>query len=58
MQAAAGKFGAKTFFYRFHVLGWTAQFDPELVADHMWVTKQEMAEYVHPDYYEYVSQIL
>ena len=58
VQAEQDRFGAKTFFYRFHILGGDAAFDPELVEDFVWVTKEEAAEYVHPDYYAYVSQIL
>ena len=58
-QKQTGQFGAKVFFYRFHMYGGDLSPDDESgIADFEWLTAAEVANKLHPDYHSYVGQIL
>lgn len=48
----------QVFFMKAYYLGGVLQLDKEEVVDHVWVTKEEMSEYVSQDYYQAVEPIL
>ncbi|KAG9295679.1 hypothetical protein G9A89_002997 [Geosiphon pyriformis] len=50
--------GAKVFFMKAHIFAGQAKVDHNEIVDFAWVTKQEMQEYVHPDYYAAVKDML
>ncbi|KAF9911363.1 54S ribosomal protein L17 mitochondrial [Linnemannia zychae] len=50
--------GAKVFFMKAHIFAGQAQVDNKEVVDFAWVTKQEMKDYVAPEYYEAVKDML
>ncbi|KAF9353572.1 54S ribosomal protein L17 mitochondrial [Mortierella sp. NVP85] len=50
--------GAKVFFMKAHIFAGQVQVDGKEVIDFAWVTKQEMKDYVSPEYYEAVKDML
>ncbi|KAG0046778.1 54S ribosomal protein L17 mitochondrial [Gryganskiella cystojenkinii] len=50
--------GAKVFFMKAHIFAGQVQVDNKEVVDFAWVTKQEMKDYVSPEYYEAVQDML
>ncbi|CAG8492191.1 1377_t:CDS:2 [Paraglomus occultum] len=50
--------GAKVFFLKAHIFAGQAQVDNKEIVEFAWVTKQEMQQYVTPEYYSYVKDML
>ncbi|KAG0242253.1 39S mitochondrial ribosomal protein L46-domain-containing protein [Mortierella sp. GBAus27b] len=50
--------GTKVFFMKAHIFAGQAQVDNKEIVDFAWVTKQEMKDYVAPEYYEAVKDML
>ncbi|GJJ75525.1 large subunit ribosomal protein L46 [Entomortierella parvispora] len=50
--------GAKVFFMKAHIFAGQVQVDNKEIVDYAWVTKQEMKDYVAPEYYEAVQDML
>ncbi|KAG9068952.1 54S ribosomal protein L17 mitochondrial [Linnemannia hyalina] len=50
--------GAKVFFMKAHIFAGQVQVDNKEVVDFAWVTKQEMKDYVTPEYYDAVKDML
>ncbi|CAG8437353.1 3441_t:CDS:2 [Ambispora gerdemannii] len=50
--------GAKVFFMKGHIFAGQVKIDREEVVDFAWVTKQEMKDYVHKEYYNVVKNML
>ncbi|CAG8712006.1 12840_t:CDS:2, partial [Ambispora leptoticha] len=50
--------GAKVFFMKGHIFAGQVKIDNEEVVDFAWVTKQEMKDYVHEEYYNVVKNML
>ncbi|KAF9355123.1 54S ribosomal protein L17 mitochondrial [Mortierella sp. AD094] len=50
--------GTKVFFMKAHIFAGQVQVDNKEIVDFAWVTKQEMKDYVSPDYYEAVKDML
>ncbi|KAF9136122.1 54S ribosomal protein L17 mitochondrial [Mortierella sp. 14UC] len=50
--------GAKVFFMKAHIFAGQVQVDNKEIVDFAWVTKQEMKDYVAPEYYEAVKDML
>ncbi|KAF9923545.1 54S ribosomal protein L17 mitochondrial [Linnemannia zychae] len=50
--------GAKVFFMKAHIFAGQVQVDNKEIVDFAWVTKQEMKDYVTPEYYEAVKDML
>ncbi|KAF9541230.1 54S ribosomal protein L17 mitochondrial [Mortierella hygrophila] len=50
--------GAKVFFMKAHIFAGQVQVDNKEVVDFAWVTKQEMKDYVAPEYYDAVKDML
>ena len=48
----------QVFFLKACYLSGVLQLDKQEVVDHMWVTKEEMSDYVSQDYYQAVQPIL
>ncbi|KAF9116828.1 54S ribosomal protein L17 mitochondrial [Mortierella sp. AM989] len=57
-EADAPVKGTKVFFMKAHIFSGQVQLDNKEVIDFAWVTKQEMKDYVSPDYYEAVKDML
>ncbi|KAF9937346.1 54S ribosomal protein L17 mitochondrial [Modicella reniformis] len=50
--------GTKVFFMKAHIFAGQVQVDNMEIVDFAWVTKQEMKDYVSPEYYEAVKDML
>ncbi|CAG8823644.1 6883_t:CDS:2, partial [Cetraspora pellucida] len=50
--------GAKVFFMAAHIFAGQVKVDNKEIIDFAWVTKQEMKNYVHTEYYEAVKDML
>ncbi|CAG8630073.1 9952_t:CDS:2 [Acaulospora morrowiae] len=50
--------GAKVFFMKAHIFAGQVKVDKKEIIDFAWVTKQEMKEYVHAEYYDAVKDML
>ncbi|KAF9391189.1 54S ribosomal protein L17 mitochondrial [Podila verticillata] len=50
--------GAKVFFMKAHIFSGQVKVDNKEIVDFAWVTKQEMKDYVAPEYYEAVKDML
>ncbi|KAG0379287.1 54S ribosomal protein L17 mitochondrial [Mortierella sp. AD032] len=50
--------GAKVFFMKAHIFAGQVEVDNKEIMDFAWVTKQEMKDYVTPEYYEAVQDML
>ncbi|RUS32360.1 39S mitochondrial ribosomal protein L46-domain-containing protein [Jimgerdemannia flammicorona] len=50
--------GARVFFMKAHIFAGQVRPDNDEVVDYAWVTKQELKEYVSPDYYKAVKDML
>ncbi|KAI8818519.1 uncharacterized protein EV422DRAFT_551194 [Fimicolochytrium jonesii] len=48
----------KVFYMKAHILSGKISANPKLVEDHAWATKQELKEYLSPDYYQSVQRML
>ncbi|KAG0344787.1 54S ribosomal protein L17 mitochondrial [Podila humilis] len=53
-----GPTGAKVFFMKAHIFSGQVKVDNKEIVDFAWVTKQEMKDYVAPEYYEAVKDML
>ncbi|KAF8979266.1 54S ribosomal protein L17 mitochondrial [Entomortierella lignicola] len=58
IEGAAPIKGTKVFFMKAHIFSGQVQVDNKEIVDFAWVTKQEMKDYVSPDYYEAVKDML
>ncbi|RHZ54735.1 hypothetical protein Glove_423g17 [Diversispora epigaea] len=50
--------GAKVFFMKAHIFSGQVRVDNKEIVDFAWVTKQEMENYVHPDFYNSIKDML
>ncbi|KAF9103892.1 54S ribosomal protein L17 mitochondrial [Mortierella sp. GBA35] len=57
-ESGAAIKGAKVFFMKAHIFAGQVQVDNKEIVDFAWVTKQEMKDYVAPEYYEAVKDML
>ncbi|KAF9990306.1 54S ribosomal protein L17 mitochondrial [Mortierella antarctica] len=57
-ETSPGANGAKVFFMKAHIFAGQVQVDNKEIVDFAWVTKQEMKDYVAPEYYEAVKDML
>ncbi|EGC32362.1 hypothetical protein DICPUDRAFT_57141 [Dictyostelium purpureum] len=50
--------GIKEFFFRAHYFGGELQFNPKIVEDYKWVSKEELKEYFTGDYYNETHKLI
>ncbi|CAG8460758.1 6416_t:CDS:2, partial [Diversispora eburnea] len=50
--------GVKVFFMKAHIFSGQVRIDNKEIVDFAWVTKQEMENYVHPNFYNAIKDML
>ncbi|KAF9432036.1 54S ribosomal protein L17 mitochondrial [Entomortierella beljakovae] len=57
-ESAVSVKGTKVFFMKAHIFAGQVQVDNKEIVDYAWVTKQEMKDYVAPEFYDAVKDML